>query len=45
MKFRLTTHKIKAASYFYRFAELAAVIDWGNPIVSATYSLEGDGPL
>ena len=25
--------------------ELAAVIDWGRPFVTATYSLEGDGPL
>ena len=25
--------------------ELAAVIDWGKPFVTATYSLEGDGPL
>jgi len=29
----------------YLEVELAAVIDWGNPFVSATYSLEGDGPL
>ena len=25
--------------------ELAAVIDWGDPFVKATYKLEGDGPL
>ena len=25
--------------------ELAAVIDWGRPFVTAIYSLEGDGPL
>ena len=25
--------------------ELAAVIDWGEVFVKATYSLEGDGPL
>lgn len=29
----------------YLEIELAAVIDWGKPFVSATYSLEGDGPL
>ena len=28
----------------YLEVELAAVIDWGNPFVSATYSLESDGP-
>ena len=25
--------------------ELAAVVDWGEPFVQATYNLEGDGPL
>ena len=25
--------------------ELATIIDWGKPFVTATYSLEGDGPL
>jgi len=25
--------------------ELATIIDWGRPFVTATYSLEGDGPL
>ena len=25
--------------------ELASIIDWGRPFVTATYSLEGDGPL
>ena len=25
--------------------ELAAVIDWGKPFVTATYALEGDGSL
>ena len=25
--------------------ELAAVVDWGEPFVKATYNLEGDGPL
>ena len=25
--------------------EIAATIDWGRPFVTATYSLEGDGPL
>ena len=25
--------------------ELAAIIDWGKTFVTATYSLEGDGPL
>ena len=25
--------------------ELAAIIDWGKAFVTATYSLEGDGPL
>jgi hypothetical protein len=25
--------------------ELAAIIDWGKPFVTATYDLEGDGPL
>ena len=25
--------------------ELAAIVDWGKPFVTATYSLEGDGPL
>ena len=25
--------------------ELAAVVDYGEPFVKATYSLEGDGPL
>ena len=25
--------------------ELAAIIDWGEPFVKATYKLEGDGPL
>ena len=25
--------------------ELAAIMDWGKPFVTATYSLEGDGPL
>ena len=25
--------------------ELAAVVDWGEPFVNATYKLEGDGPL
>lgn len=25
--------------------EIAATIDWGKPFVTATYSLEGDGPL
>ena len=25
--------------------ELAAVIDWGEVFVKATYNLEGDGPL
>ena len=29
----------------YLEIELAAVIDWGKPFVTATYSLEGDGPL
>ena len=24
---------------------MAAIIDWGKPFVTATYSLEGDGPL
>ena len=25
--------------------ELAAIEEWGKPFVTATYSLEGDGPL
>jgi len=25
--------------------ELATIIDWGRPFVTATYSLEGDGSL
>lgn len=25
--------------------ELAAIVDWGEPFVKATYNLEGDGPL
>ena len=25
--------------------ELAAILDWGKPFVTATYALEGDGPL
>ena len=25
--------------------QLAAIIDWGEPFVKATYKLEGDGPL
>ena len=25
--------------------ELAAIMDWGKPLVTATYLLEGDGPL
>ena len=29
----------------YLEIKLAAVIDWGKPFVTATYSLEGDGPL
>ena len=29
----------------YLKLELAAVVDYGEPFVKATYSLEGDGPL
>jgi len=29
----------------YLKIELAAVVDWGEPFVKATYKLEGDGPL
>ena len=29
----------------YLKLELAAIVDWGRPFVTATYNLEGDGPL
>ena len=29
----------------YLKVELAAVVDYGEPFVKATYNLEGDGPL
>ena len=50
----VSSHTIKTISHFYRYCtqkrafleiELAAVVDWGRPFVTATYSLEGDGPL
>ena len=25
--------------------ELAAIVDWGEPFIKATYNLKGDGPL
>ena len=50
----VTFHQLHGLSFWLFFSnpckvslhvEVAAVIDWGEPFVKATYELEGDGPL